>query len=72
VSFQIDCGFKEFHSAGSYQRVILSVGDMMGKHPYIELGTLRVYVYVYYGQVDKEMDFHTTKIDKPFGVRFHF
>jgi hypothetical protein len=41
-------------------------------HPYIESRTLRVYMYVYYGQVDKEMDFHTAKIDEPFGVRFHF
>ena len=56
-------------------RVILLVEDnTMGKHlyPYIGAETLRVYICVYYGQVDKEMDFHTTKIDEPFGVRFHF
>ena len=53
--------------------VLLVEDDIMDKHlhPYIESRTLRVYMYVYYGQVDKEMDFHTTKIDEPFGVRFH-
>ena len=56
-------------------RVILLVeDDAMGKHlhPYIVSETLRVYICVYYGQVNKEVDFHTTKIDKPFCVRFHF
>ena len=56
-------------------RVVLLVeDDAMGKHlhPYIGSETLRVYICVYYGQVNKEVDFHTTKIDKPFGVRFHF
>ena len=56
-------------------RVVLFVEDnAMGEHlyPYIGAETLRVYICVYYGQVDKEMDFHTTKIDEPFGVRFHF
>jgi hypothetical protein len=54
--------------------ILLVEGDTIGKylHPYIESRTLRVYMYVYYGQVDKEMDFHTTKIDEPFGVWFHF
>ena len=56
-------------------RVVLLVeDDAMGKHlhHYIGSETLRVYICVYYVQVDKEVDFHTTKIDKPFGVRFHF
>jgi hypothetical protein len=56
-------------------RVILLVEDDMTDkhlHPYIESRTLRVYMYVYYRQVNKEMDFHTTKIDEPFSVRFHF
>ena len=56
-------------------RVVLLVeDDAMCKHlhPYIGSETLRVYICVYYGQVDKEVDFHTTKIDKPFGIRFHF
>ena len=47
-------------------RVILLVEDnTMGKylHPYIESGTLRVYVYVHdgHGCVNKEIDFHTLK-----------
>ena len=54
--------------------VLLVKDDITDKHlhPYIESRTLRVYMYVYYGQVDKEMDFHTTKINEPFGVRSHF
>ena len=54
--------------------VLLVKDDITDKHlhPYIESRTLRVYMYVYYGQAVKETDFHTTKIDEPFGVRFHF
>jgi hypothetical protein len=49
-------------------RVVLLVeGDTMGEylHPYIELRTLRVYTGMYimvYGLINKEVDFHTTKI----------
>ncbi len=46
--------------------ILLVEGDTMGKHlhPSIELGTLRVYVYVHdgHGCVTEEVDSHTTKI----------
>ena len=54
-------------------RVVLLVeGDTMGKHlhPYIEFKNS--WGSHMHGLINEEMDFHTIKIDEPFGVRFHF
>jgi hypothetical protein len=57
-------------------KVILLVGgDIVGEylHPYTELGTLKVYMNVYtMDKSTKRWTFTSPKIDKPFGVRFHF
>jgi hypothetical protein len=57
-------------------KVILLVGgDIVGEylHPYTELGTLKVYTNMYtMDKSTKRWTFTSPKIDKPFGVRFHF
>ena len=57
-------------------KVILLVGgDIVGEclHPYTELGTLKVYTNMYtMDKSTKKWTFTSLKIDKPFGVRFHF
>ena len=55
--------------------VLLVEGDTMGEylHPYTELGTLKVYTNMYtMVKSTKRWAFTSPKIDKPFGVRFHF
>jgi hypothetical protein len=59
-------------------RVILLVeGDTMGAYlrPYIDLGTLRVYMYMYTMVIDtstRRWALTLPKFDEPFGPRFHF
>jgi hypothetical protein len=59
-------------------RVILLVdADIVGEylHPYIELGTPRVYTCMYITVMDsssKRWTFTLSKFDEPFGVWFHF
>ena len=59
-------------------RVILLVeGDIMGEylHPYIELGTLRVYTCMYTMVMDtstRRWTLTLPKFDEHFGPQFHF